>query len=170
MSFFSGSQIKPQTATPIFPSLQEQFGQWLLGQVGKGVPAYPGQINPSTSAYGDFTKATKMTGDPLGVSAMQQDLTGSARTPGILGPMAATGMAGGASAPGGALTNFMTMGSNLPNVAGAFNNMINAGVAGGSGMPLMNWGAISPQMAGMFMTPYAMGAPNPQAYRPPMIG
>lgn len=42
-----GGAATPAIVPPIWPGMQQPFGEWLLGNIGQGAPAYPGQLNPS---------------------------------------------------------------------------------------------------------------------------
>lgn len=41
--------IYPKPSPPVWPQLQQQFGDWLFSQLGLGLPKYGGQLSPDLS-------------------------------------------------------------------------------------------------------------------------
>jgi hypothetical protein len=167
MSFFQSQKINPVANPPMFPSLQQTFGNWLTSQVGQGAPAYPGQINadPTKSNLGMPGGVWDQAQQLQGPQALMQTL-GVGQTPQVLQNAMSWGAQPGAA--GQYESNMAQYGS--PSQAGqGVSNLQQYGVASqGSGQALKNWSQITPQMASQFLLPYLAGQ-NPAAYRPPSI-
>lgn len=162
-SSFTGQQIQPITASPMFPEVQKAFSQWLGSQIGQQGPAYTGPLSP------DMSK----TSIPDAVSAVQKFLAsgnnpkaGSDALAGVSTPLQNM-IQYGTPATSPDQANLMEYGITSPNVPYA-KDMAQFGQSGHSGDLLRNWASITPQQATQALTPFAYGAP-PTSYHPPTI-